>query len=102
MARYAIIDRKINFHLLGGLSTNFLIASPVYLDNGDYYTDANNLNKVNYSSTVGLGLGYNFSSNFTFSIEPQFKYYLNKINTNSSTDVHPYSFGVFTGVTYLF
>lgn len=101
IARYAVIDRKINFHLLGGVSTNFLVASPVYLDNGTHYTDAQNLNKVNYSSTVGLGLGYKFSS-FAISVEPQFKYYLNKVNTNASTDVHPYSFGVFTGVTYLF
>lgn len=101
MARYAIIDRKVNFHLLGGVSTNFLIASPVYLSDGSYYTETKDLNSVNYSSTVGLGLGYNFSS-FALSIEPQFKYYLNKVNTGASTDVHPYSFGVFTGVTYLF
>lgn len=101
LARYAIIDRKVNFHLLGGVSTNFLVSSPVYLNNGDHYTNATNLNKVNYSSTLGLGLGYKFST-FALSVEPQFKYYLNKINTSSSTNVHPYSFGVFTGVTYLF
>jgi hypothetical protein len=28
IARYAIIDRKFDFHLLGGFSTNFLVASP--------------------------------------------------------------------------
>lgn len=102
IARYSIFDRKINFHLLGGMSTNFLIASPVYLDNGDYYTDTKNINKVNYSSTVGLGIGYNFSSNLKLNIEPQFKYYINKVNTGSTTSVHPFSLGVFTGFSYIF
>jgi hypothetical protein len=102
IARYAIIDRKINFHVLGGISTNFLIASPVYLDNGDYYSETTDLNIVNYSSTLGLGLGYTFSSKVVFSLEPQFKYYIKKINSSSQTDVHPYSLGVFTGVTYIF
>jgi hypothetical protein len=102
LARYAIIDRKIDLHLMGGFSTNFLIGSPVLLEDGSHYTNTSEIKKVNYSSTFGFGLGYNFSSNFVLSIEPQFKYYLNKVNTNSDADVHPYSFGVFTGITYLF
>ncbi len=102
IARYAVIDRKIDFHLLGGVSTNFLVASPVYLEDGSYFKETSNLNTINYSSTLGLGFGYNFSEDLVFSLEPQFKYYLNQVNKNSSTEYHPYSFGVYTGVTYSF
>lgn len=103
IARYAVIDRKFNLNVLGGLSTNFLISSPVHLDNGSYYTETNNLNSVNYSSTIGMGLGYNFTSRLLFSFEPQFKYYLNAINRNTTTTtVKPYAFGVYTGISYSF
>ncbi len=102
IARYAIIDRKFDFHLLGGVSTNFLVASPVYLEDGSYFKETSNLNTINYSSTMGLGFGYSFSDDLVFSLEPQFKYYLNQVNKSSSTEYHPYSFGIYTGVTYAF
>jgi hypothetical protein len=101
-ARYAIIDRKLTLHVMGGVSTNLLIGSPVYLDNGNYYTNTQDLNTVNYSSTVGMGIGYKFADNFLFSLEPQYKQFLKKVNTDATSEVRPYSFGIFTGLTYSF
>ncbi len=104
IARYALIDRKINVLLLGGLSTNILVNNnidiqfPVELPT-KYETK--DINTLNYSSTVGFGIGYDISEKLTLSVEPQFKYFLGS-QSYSRNDVRPYSLGVFTGIKYLF
>lgn len=102
MARYVVIDQDFNLSLLGGLSTNLLIDSPVYLDNGTYFADNNQLNTVNLSSTVGLGFGYRLNDQLNLNIEPQFKYCLSPVNPGSTVEARPFSIGIFTGITYLF
>jgi hypothetical protein len=104
IARYAVIDKKINFHVMGGLSTNILINEYVEVDYqidlpGEY--GSTNLNTLNYSSTIGLGFGYDISQNVVMTVEPQFKYFLGS-QTYFRNDVHPYSFGIYTGLKYLF
>lgn len=104
IARYSIIDRKFGVHLLGGVSTNFLVGSSVY-QNNDLNTSVaqtNSVAPVNYSSTVGFGLGYTMNDNLKITLEPQLKYFLNAQSSINNIDVNPYSIGVMTGIKYLF
>lgn len=104
IARYSIIDRKFGVHLLGGVSTNFLVGSSVY-QNNDLNTSVaqtNSVAPVNYSSTVGFGLGYTMNDNLKITLEPQLKYFLNAQSSINNITVNPYSLGVMTGIKYLF
>lgn len=104
MARYAVIDRKINLQILGGFSTNILINNSISVQTPDNTTNLETqyVNTINYSSTLGIGLSYDITGQLIMSVEPQFKYFLNNQIYNSNVDLHPYSLGVFTGVKYLF
>ncbi len=103
--RYRVIDRRLGFHFLGGLSSNFLVGnSAYYLDGGDkeQIGTTGNLRPVNYSSIVGLGVDYSISKRFHVNLEPTFRYYLNSINTGSIIKSHPYTIGFYTGLLYTF
>ncbi len=104
IARYSIIDRKFGVHLLGGISTNFLVGNSVYLDNQPDspagYTEG--IAPINYSSTVGFGLGYAMTENLKITIEPQLKYYLSNQINHSNINVNPYTVGVMSGIKYMF
>jgi hypothetical protein len=103
--RYKLIDRKIGFNLLGGLSTNLLVGSNTYYrSDGDREKigETTDLKPFNYSSIVGLGLDYSVSKHLNISVEPTFRYYLNSINQSSIIKSYPYSVGVFTGLRYNF
>lgn len=103
--RYRIIDRRLGFHFLGGLSSNFLVGNSAY-----YQDDVNwepigatgNIRPVNYSSVLGLGVDYSISKRFHVNLEPTFRYYLNSINTGSMIKSHPYTIGFYTGLMYTF
>lgn len=104
IARYAIIDRKINLDILGGISTNVLINNNIEIDFPvDLPTnyESKNINTLNYSSTLGLGFGYDITKNISLSFEPQFKYFLSS-QSYSRNNVRPYSLGVYSGIKYLF
>jgi len=103
--KYKMVDRRIGFNLLGGMTTNFLIGSDVYdleNNNRDRIGETTDIRKVNYSSLVGFGMDYKLSEKFQLNFEPFFKYYLNSINLSSAIKSHPYSIGVYTGISYLF
>jgi hypothetical protein len=103
--RYRVIDRRLGFHFLGGLSSNFLVGNSAYyqVDGGkEPIGTTGNLRPVNYSSVVGLGVDYSISKRFHVNMEPTFRYYLNPINTGSVIQSHPYSIGFFTGLLYTF
>ncbi len=106
LLRYKIIDRKLNFYLLGGMSTNILIDNNVFIDNGSNLTKDGIIlmaRPVNYSSSLGLGLSYPITRNLLFDIEPSFKYFLRSYSTNSNDiSTNPYSFGLYTGIIYRF
>jgi hypothetical protein len=101
--KYKIINRKFGFSVLGGMVTNFLVNNGVNLhQNGKTQAIAktSDINKVNYLGSVGLGFEYPVIKNVAFSLEPRFRYYINPIDQSSS--VHPYSFGIFAGISYGF
>ncbi|MDR1171357.1 MAG: PorT family protein [Bacteroidales bacterium] len=105
MLHYKIIDRKLNFYVLGGISTNVLISNNVFVDNGSELVKGGSIlmaRPVNYSSTLGLGVGYQITGNLSVDFEPSFKYYLQSYTTNSQIISNPYSFGLFTGIIYRF
>lgn len=103
--KYKFIDRKLDMHLLGGLSTNFIIgneAYAIYADRKIAIGETTDIQPINYSSTLGIGFEYGLTDHISLSLEPSFKYYLNSINTKSNISTHPYSIGIFTGLSYYF
>ncbi len=103
--RYKIIDRKLDLDLNGGIWTNFLIgmdASSTSDQPIEITPEPDNINKINYSGSIGIGIDYPVASNILFNLEPVFKYYLSPINNLEATRVHPYSFGILTGIKYSF
>jgi hypothetical protein len=60
------------------------------------------LNPLMVSSSLGMGMEYNLTDKFSLNLEPTFRYYLNPFGEFSGMKTHPYSFGVFSGLTYKF
>jgi hypothetical protein len=103
--KYKIIDRKFDFSIHGGFITNFLVGNKITLNqNGDSqdFGKTSDITQVNYLGSVGLGFEYPLVSNFTISLEPRFRYYLNPLDNSSQINVHPYSLGFFAGISYFF
>ena len=101
---YALIDKKFGVNLIGGVSSLFLIDNAVSLTSGELTTEigeANNINDLNFSANMGLGLNYNFSQKVRFNVEPIFKYQLNTFSNVNGT-FRPYSVGVYSGITFQF
>jgi Outer membrane protein beta-barrel domain len=103
--RYKVVDKLVDINLIGGVSYNLLVGNSVYSvsDEGKYpIGKTEGLNPIIVSSSIGMGLGYNFSENFSLNLEPTFRYYLSPFNDMVSSGMHPYSFGVFSGISYKF
>ncbi len=105
IVRYKIVDKTIGINLIGGLAYNLLVNNSVYTTiNGGRYPigDTKGLNTLSLSSSLGMGMEYNFSEKLSLNLEPTFRYYLNPLSGNSNSFVHPYSFGIFSGFSYKF
>jgi hypothetical protein len=105
MLRYKIVDRKLSFHVLSGMSANVLLGTNVFIDNGSELVKNGTIlmaRPVNYSGTFGLGVGYQIIKNLSFGIEPTFKYFLKPYTTNNQITANPYAFGVYSGIVYRF
>jgi hypothetical protein len=103
--RYKLIDKTIGINLIGGLSYNLLVHNSVYttLDGNIYPVgDTKGLNPLSLSSSLGMGMEYNVSSKLSLNLEPTFRYFLNPFSVTTGTYIHPYSFGIFSGVSYKF
>ncbi|MDQ1296205.1 MAG: b-brl 2 protein [Bacteroidota bacterium] len=103
--RYKVIDKTIDFNIIGGLSSNLLVANAVFAksDGGKYAIgETDDLNPLTFSSSLGMGLEYNLSKNLSLNMEPTFRYYLNSSNVIPGMKLHPYSFGIFSGLSYKF
>lgn len=101
---YALIAKKFGVNLIGGVSSLFLIDNAVSLTSGELTTEigeANNINDLNFSANMGLGINYNFSQKVRFNVEPIFKYQLNTFSDVNGT-FRPYSIGVYSGLTFQF
>jgi hypothetical protein len=104
--KYKIVDRTLGINLIGGLSYNVLVNNTVSTTSvdGTRYSigKTDGLNPLTLSSSLGMGMEYNFSSKLSLNLEPTFRYYLNPFSVTSGSFIHPYSFGIFSGVSYKF
>ena len=103
--RYKVIDKTLDFNLIGGISYNLLVKNSVYANvDGDKFPigHTEGLNPVSISSSFGMGMEYNLSDRFSLNLEPTLRFYLNPINELTGTDLRPYSFGIFSGLSYKF
>lgn len=103
--KYKIIDRKLDFSVSGGMVTNFLVGNMVKMEqNGEKrrFGKTSGISQINYLGSVGLGLEFPLMTGVAFTFEPRFRYYINPIDKSSQINVHPYSFGIFAGVHYIF
>jgi hypothetical protein len=104
--RYKFVDKTLDFNLIGGLSYNMLVNNSVYTINegGKYFIGkTEGLNMLSVSSSLGMGMEYSFSDKLSLNLEPTFRYYLNPFNRLASgSALHPYSFGIFSGISYKF
>jgi opacity protein-like surface antigen len=103
--RYKLVDRAVDFNIVGGLSSNLLVNNSVYtsLDGGKYEVGkTEGLNTITFSSSLGMGMEYSFTENLSLNLEPTFRYYLNPFSNITGMKIHPYSFGIFSGLSYKF
>lgn len=105
LAKYKLINRKLNVHLLGGMSTHVLVGNKTTLRTGNnevVHGKTADVQTMNYSSSVGFGVVYNLRKNLMFSVEPTFKYYLNSFNSSDAVKLHPYALGLYSGFSFKF
>jgi len=103
--RYKLVDKSIDFNLIGGLSYNLLVNNSVHtvIDGSRYNIGkTEGMNPLMVSSSLGMGMEYNLNDKFSLNLEPTFKYYLNPSGEFTGLKSHPYSFGVFSGLSYKF
>jgi hypothetical protein len=103
--RYKLVDKTVDFNLIGGLSYNLLVNNTVNtIVDGNRYNIGKTagLNQFMVSSSMGMGIEYSLSEKFSLNLEPTFRYYLNPFGDIQGLKTHPYSFGVFSGLSYKF
>lgn len=101
---FNLLDRKLGVNLVGGISSLFLVNNSVTLESAGSSTEmgeANNLNDVNFSTNLGLGINYKISEKMKVHLEPVFKYQLNMFSDVEGS-FQPYTLGVYTGMSFKF
>ena len=101
---FVVSSKKFGINIITGFSTLILnknqfsiVANSGTIDLGQ----AENLNKIHYSTNIGLGLNYKFAPSFQINLEPMLKYQINTYNGNS-LDSKPYFIGIYSGISYGF
>lgn len=102
--KYRMAGKRLGLHIIGGVSSLFLVDNSILLQSETLNTElgsATNLNTMNFSTNLGLGLDYRFTNALFFNLEPMFKY---QWNTFSGDDggFSPYLLGVYTGFSFRF
>jgi hypothetical protein len=49
-----------------------------------------------------MGMEYNFSGRLSLNLEPTFRYYITPLGGVAGSSIHPYSIGIFSGISYKF
>ena len=102
--QYALVEGKFGVNVIGGMSSLFLVNNSVSLDSSGSRTEigeANNINPVNFSSNLGLGLYYNLNASMQLNLQPMFKYHMNAFSQTAG-DFQPYTLGVYSGLSFRF
>lgn len=102
---YKLINHKFGIDVIGGVSTLFLNNNNVTLLSEQGFSSsmgqADNINKVSFSTNVGVGFKYRFFESFEASFEPMFKYQLNTFSNNNG-NFKPYFIGLYSGISFSF
>lgn len=101
---YKIIDKKFGISINGGLSTLLLNENKISVVSPDYniyFGEANNLNKMHFSTNIGLGFKYKLYKSLHVNLDPTFKYQI-KTFTNNTGNFKPHYFGIYSGFSYNF
>ncbi len=102
--QYALVDKKVGIDFIGGFSSLILTGNAVSLESEDRATpmgEATNVNQLNLSSNLGLGLRYNINKGMQFHLEPVFKYHWNTFS-GGAEGFRPYSMGLYSGFNIRF
>jgi len=105
VVRYKIIDKTLDLNLIGGVSSGMLVDNSVSSGPvGRKYEigGTEGLNNITFSSSLGMGLEYNFSEKLSLNFEPTVKYYISPFGEIPGMRIHPYSLGIFSGFSYKF
>ncbi|MFA9391604.1 MAG: outer membrane beta-barrel protein [Prolixibacteraceae bacterium] len=105
LMRYRIIDKRLGWNVLGGINSNILVANTVQIiDQSTVVATSKieDLRPLTWSSSLGMGLNYDLTEHLNLNFEPTLKIQLNSLNSQSYFNAKPYSFGVFSGVSYRF
>lgn len=103
--RYTLLDSKFDVEMLGGFSSNLLVGNQTFMESSagkNRIGSTKDMEPMNYSGTLGIGLKYGLSKHVSLNVEPRVKYFLNSLNSNASVTYKPYTIGVFTGLSYEF
>jgi hypothetical protein len=102
--RYKLVDKTLDFNIVGGISSNLLVSNTVSAGTGVKYQvgETQGLNNITFSSSLGMGMEYNFSDKLSLNLEPTFRYYFNPFGSITGINIHPVSFGIFSGFSYRF
>lgn len=101
---YKLIDKKFGIEFIGGMSSLFLNQNSISLLSNGLQMEigqANNLNRVHFSSNVGIGFKYSFLKSLEVNFNPMFKYQLNTYTDNAG-NFKPYFIGLYSGLSYKF
>ena len=102
--QYALVNRTWGLNLIGGMSSLFLIDNSVSLDSDGTSTEigeASNMNAVNFSTNLGLGVYYRLNPNLQINMQPMVKLHLNTF-TETAGSFRPYTVGVYSGLSFRF
>jgi hypothetical protein len=103
--RYKVIDRTLGMNIVGGISYNQLLNNSAYAmaDGNKYFIGSTDgLYPITLSSSFGVGMEYSLSKKLSINLEPTFRYYLTPMSGQGGSSLHPYTFGVFSGISYKF
>jgi hypothetical protein len=100
---YSLIDSKIGLNLIAGGSSLLLDKNSIQVNTNNQNTrigKANNINKVSFSTNIGVGLDYKVTDSFMLNLEPIFKYQLDTFD--DAPGVRPFYFGIYSGISFRF
>lgn len=103
MAKYKIIDRKLDINLHGGFLAGYLLSNNSDFRYRDEITDlgpTSGIHKSSFTTMAGLSADYPLFGNLSVSLEPSVKYHLVQIGSNNS--YKPVIFNIFTGLNFTF
>ena len=103
--RYRILNGNFGLVASGGLGANFLTGNKVVLN---YQGEDSDIGKTldvesfGLSGILGLGIEQQISNHIIFIFEPRLSHFITPVNIGASHQLRPYSFSVYSGLSFRF